>query len=484
MGLGSLACSSDDSDTGEAEATSEKIQITTASEEARQAFLTGRQLAESLRAADARSYFRKATELDDGFALAYLGLANTATSTPEFFAALQQAVDRAEGVSIGERLMIEAQEAAVKRDAEGQRSHLEHLVARHPNDERAQTLLATFHFGRQEYAPAIRHFIRATEIAPDYPPPYNLLGYAQRAQGKLAEAETTFQKYISVLPDQPNPYDSYAELLMKMGRFEESIGMYRKALERDPLFMASWFGIGMDQTFEQQVVAARETFQHLFDQARSIAERRLAVTGLVASYLFEGKNAGALEQALRLQSLAEEAEDRAAKVADLNLMGNILLTAGTVDEAADRYGEAVRAIELAAVPDEVKEATRRTYLYHLAEVALAGGDLETAAARIDTYRAATDDIDLPFEIRRGEELTGRLALAREDYATALAHLEQANQQDPRVLYWTALACRGVGDRKRAVHLSYRAANWNSLGLNYAFIYHRARALVEELDATG
>jgi len=483
LGLTALACSSPDPATDGASSTTEKISVTTLSDEARQAYRQGRQLAESLRAADARPYFQEAVDLDDGFALAYLALANSATSTTEFFTALQQAVDRVDNVSPGERLMIEAQNAAIKRDPEGQRGHLERLVALHPNDERAQTLRANFHFGRQEYAPAIRHFVRATEIAPDYPPPYNSLGYALRAQGKLAEAESTFKKYIEVLPDEPNPYDSYAELQMKMGRFEASISAYRQALEKDPQFVASWIGIGTNQIFLGQTVAARETFQGLYDQARSVAERRQAVTGILASYLFLGDHAGAMEQAIRLDSLAEEIDDRAARVGDLNLMGNILLAAGTLDEASGRFDEAVRAIELAAVPDEVKEATRRTHLYQLARVALAAGDLEEAATRIETYRTAAAAAGIPFELRRGHELTGRLALAREDYSEALTQLEKANQQDPRVLYWTALACRGVGDRKRAVDLSYRAATWNSLGLNYAFVHNAALSLVEELDTS-
>ena len=46
-----------------------------------------------------------------------------------------------------------------------------------------------------------------------------------------ANAEKAFQKYIELIPKDPNPYDSYAELLLKMGRFEDSIAQYRKALE-------------------------------------------------------------------------------------------------------------------------------------------------------------------------------------------------------------------------------------------------------------
>ena len=50
-------------------------------------------------------------------------------------------------------------------------------------------------------------------------------------------AEAAFKKYIELIPNDPNPYDSYAELLLKMGKFDDSIAQYRKALAIDPNFV-------------------------------------------------------------------------------------------------------------------------------------------------------------------------------------------------------------------------------------------------------
>ena len=47
----------------------------------------------------------------------------------------------------------------------------------------------------------------------------------------------------------PNPYDSYAELLMKLGRYEESIQQYKKALDVNPEFFASHMGISNNLMF-------------------------------------------------------------------------------------------------------------------------------------------------------------------------------------------------------------------------------------------
>jgi hypothetical protein len=126
-----------------AEGPNGKVPITTASQEARQAYLKGRDLLEKLRGTDARAHFAKAAELDPAFALAQLGLANTAPAGPEFFAALRRATALAEKASEGEAHMIRALEAGVNGQPEVVRQHLTALVRAYPQDERAHNLLAT-----------------------------------------------------------------------------------------------------------------------------------------------------------------------------------------------------------------------------------------------------------------------------------------------------------------------------------------------------
>src|SRR4051812_43250239 len=72
--------------------TSATVPITTSSEEARAAYLKGRDLMEKLRVTDARAQFSIAVAKDASFAVAYLGLAQTAGTTKEFFDAIDKAV--------------------------------------------------------------------------------------------------------------------------------------------------------------------------------------------------------------------------------------------------------------------------------------------------------------------------------------------------------------------------------------------------------
>ena len=456
-----------------------EVPITTSSEQPRELYLQGRELADTLRFTDARLYFLDAVSEDAGFRLAHLALFNSSPTTQEGFEALARAVECIEGLSDGERDMILAVESGAKGDRAAQLSHLSRLVEVYPVDKRAHNLLGNHYFNRQQFDEAIASYEQAVEIDPEFSSPYNGMGYALRGLGRYDEAAAALQKYIELIPDEPNPYDSYADLLMKMGRFEEAIENYEKALSLNPNFIGSHLGIGASYVFLDRPEQARESFGRLMAIARNDGERRQALLWVAASCVHERKHDNALARLEQRRSIAEAGGDLAAVSLDLVLMGDVLLDAGRPDEAMARYREAVQTMESAELPDELKENARRDHLYARARVALARGDLPTAEAMARSFGERVAVLDDPGETRRHHELLGRIALLREDYAASVAELEQAGRQDPVVLVLQAQACDGMGDSARSRELLERAANFNGLAVNYAYVRAEARELLEE-----
>jgi tetratricopeptide (TPR) repeat protein len=453
-----------------------KIPVTTASEDARKLYLQGRELSEKLRFTDSRGYFEQALQEDSDFALAYLGLANSAGTAKQFFDNSARGAALAERVSPGEREMLLATEAIARGDLAGQERHLSQLVKDFPNDERAQTLMGTYCFARQDYARAIEHYTKATTIEPSFSPPYNMLGYANRFLGKYQEAEVAFKEYIELIPDDPNPYDSYAELLMKMGRFDDSIRNYDKALSLDPHFTASLVGIANDQIFQGRTDAARATLAKLDGLARNNGERRLARQWMANAYVHDGAPDKALAEVATMVALAKADKDYAAQAGDLNLMGDILRDAFRLDEGAAKYAAAVAAMDTADVPGEVKEATRRNLIFEQGRLAVARKDLAGAKAKSAEYAKQVAAKANQFEEFQVHQLAGLIGLAANDVRTAVAELQQANPQDPQVLYQLALAAQAAGDAAGAKALATRAANFNALNFNYAYVRAKARQL--------
>lgn len=456
-----------------------KIPITSSSEEAIELYLQARDLADKLKFPDARELYAQAVAKDADFALGHLGLANTATNAQEFFDALGLAVAAAGGASNAERWMILVTQAGADSDPVAQKEHLTKLIEAYPGDERAHLLIANWYNGRQEYDQAIHHFERAIELNPDFSPPYNSLGYAQRAAGDNAAAEAAFKSYIEVLPEEPNPYDSYAELLMKLGRYQESIESYSQALEKDGTFVASYVGIGNNRLFMGQPEEARAQFQRLYDVARDDGQRRQAKFWTAASYLHEGDLEQALATLEERYEIAVATGGEVTQAGDLNLIGNVLLLSADPDGAAEKYAQSVALIEQAEVSDEVKETARRNHLFDQGRVAVHRDDLDEAAAKLEAYLGAVAAKNIPFEVRRGHQLAGMLALHRGDPETALAELAQANQQDPWVLYLQAKACEHAGDAAGMREFAAKTANWNQLNLNLALVKSKAEHLLAE-----
>jgi tetratricopeptide (TPR) repeat protein len=454
-----------------------KIPITTTSPEARELYYKGRDLVDKLRLTDARSTLEQALKLDPDFAMAWVLMANSAGSANEFFAAVKAANANPAGLSDGERLTVEALDAGAKGEPERQRELLTKLVKAYPNDERAHNALGGFHFGRQEYPQAIEAYRKATQLAPTYSAPLNQLGYAHRFLGNYAEAEKVFVQYTKLLPDDPNPHDSYAELLMKMGRFEESIKAYEKALAVDPNFVASYLGIANDQMFLERGADARKTLARLLAKARRPSERRAAYLTAATSYVHEGKTDLALAEVEKAIGVARKGKELATIANDLNFAGNILLEAGQADRAAAKFKAQAETLAKSDVPQATKDQQARNARFDFARVALAKNDLATAKQLAAEYGKLVAEKKIPFEVRQSHELLGLIALAEKSYATAVTELDQASTQDPRVQYHLGLALQGKGD-PRAKEVLGKVASWNALAGNYAFVRTKAKALLK------
>src|SRR5437868_392216 len=208
---------------------------------------------------------------------------------------MDQAVSLSSKVSAGERYWILSAQAQADNDNKKAKANLDQLIRLYPNDARVRMMMSNYYRNVANDQAAARELERATRLDRNYAPAFNLLGYVYSALGNYRGAEQAFKSYIRLRPASPNPYDSYAELLLKMGRYDESIAQYRKALAHDPHFNASHFGISADLMYQGKADAAAGELQTMADQARNDGERRTAYFGMAVL----SADAGNLEKALQ-----------------------------------------------------------------------------------------------------------------------------------------------------------------------------------------
>jgi tetratricopeptide (TPR) repeat protein len=451
-----------------------KVAITTSSEEARKEFLAGRDLSEKLRITDSIAHFDKAISLDPNFALAELSRANASPTAKEFFEHLKKAVALADKASDGERMLIQAAEAGANGDPTKQKEILEKLVSAYPNDERAHFNLGGYYFGQQDFTQAISHYKRATELAPDYSTAFNILGYAYRQNEAYSDAENAFKKYIELIPNDPNPYDSYAELLLKMGRFDEAIAQYNKALSIDSNFVNSHFGIAAALAYQGKAADAQAELDKMTQKARTDGERRTALFGKAVVAVDSGKLDQALAEVEKEYAIAQKNNDAANMSGDLQLKANTLLEAGKYDAAKQAFEQAVKTTTDSGLSQQVKDNAARFSHYNFARVAIAKKDLATAKTEAETFRQGAEAAKNANQLKLAHELAARIALEEKNYDNAITEFGQANQQNPDVLYLLAQAYKAKGDAANANKFFTKAAKFNSLlQLNYAIVRNKA-----------
>lgn len=450
-----------------------KIPITTSSDEAKQNFIKGRDFTESLQGQESLQYLGKAIQEDSTFALAYLTRSAFQPTAKDFFDDLNKAVSFAGNASQGEQLMISGFEAGINANLAKQTADYEKLVSLYPKDERAHNLLAGAYFGQFEDQKAIDEYKKATEINPNYTPTYNSLGYAYRRVENYPEAEKAFQKYIELIPNDPNPYDSYAELLLKEGKYDAAIENYQKALSHNSNFVSSKVGIAAAYMYKGNYEEARKELQQLYDSARNDGEKRTALFNMAVTYADEGKPDMALTEMEKEYAIAEKLNDFGNMSGDLFAMGVVLYESGKYKEALDKFEKSVEVFDKSPSSQSLKDNVKLNILYNQGLVAMKMNDFKTASEKVDQYMTGVKAINNSNQIKTAHELMGLIALEQKKVDDCLTHLNEANQTDPYVLFFSGKAYELKGDKQKAKEFFEKAMNFNALpNLNttYARLY--------------
>ncbi len=452
--VASIGCNSKPVDDG-------KVPISTTSDKARELFVQARDLNDKLRGNEATPLLQQAVALDSNFAQAHLLMSQTAPGAAEFFASLEAARRTAAFATETEQWMIQSFDAGVAGNTTQQLQILQKLVAARPQDERVHTLLGNFYFGQQDWPEAIAAYQRAAVIDSSFSPVYNQLGYSYRFSDRDNEAEAAFRKYIQLIPDDPNPYDSYGELLMKLGRFEESIAQYEQALKVQSTFPPSYFGIASNLNFLGRHEDARAKMQQFLDIATNDGQRRAAYNGMAVSFVDEGKYDLGLEMLQKQYDVAAAKNDFAAMSGDVNLMGNLLIEMGRYDDALQEFKATVEMQAKAKNNSEqLSEQARLNYQYDAGRVAAWSGDLAKAKEMLAAYQSRAEAGQNRFQIRLAHQLAGIIFMQEKNWDEALLRLKQANLQNPYNLYLIGEVYNAVGDADRAQEYFTKASNFN------------------------
>jgi tetratricopeptide (TPR) repeat protein len=450
-----------------------EIPITTSSKEARDFFLKGREKAELFEFVAAAELLDKAITLDPNFAMAHLLRSQSGGGFALTRQHREKAVNLADKVSAGERHWILAAQAVFDGHRTTRKQHLDELVKLHPRDKRAHFSLATYYTGDLDYSNVIAHYKKALDFDKNYAPVLNQLGYIYMTLENWPEAEKVFKRQIEVLPNSPNPYDSYAEMLLRNGRYDEAIGQYQKAYEKSPLFVGAFTGIGVSYEHKGDYTKARESFQQQLAKAPNVDVKITALNNTVHSYLYEGRYREAIKAVEEVRSFAEK-ENRPTTVIDsYSNAAWIHLENGNAVEAARSLEPGRHLLVKLDIPASTKEGTEFGQTILRCFILISVREFDAAQSLIAKCQQMVERRKVPADGRVLQTTIAVLERERGNFDKALEAAAK-NPNDTFTWYQIGLTHEMKGDRENARKAYQRVVDWNWSSFPYALVRARAK----------
>ena len=451
----------------------EEIPITTNSDEARQLFLDGRDYFENIEMNAALDNFNKAIQVDPEFAMAYLMRAQVIGDFNKAHSDINKAISLKNNVSEGEKHLIEMFNAQLEGKSKVQEEHLSKLLEMYPSDKRVQALAGTYYYVNQEYDKALNHYNKSVEADENYAPAYNMIGYTKAALEDLSGAEDAFKNYISLVPESPNPYDSYAELLLKEGKHDESIKYYTQALEKDPEFATAYAGIGNNYIFKGDFNAARENYQKYFDNALTVNGKLNAVYLKAVSYCHEKEPLKAVSTFDEYRDIAQKANLVGKEIMSHGYQGFILTETGKPEDGMQHYKMAMELTNNSNLPEPVKDYYKTYSMMWQTHALLADNKLDDAKTELDKCNEMVINRNNPDEQKFLHSLYAMMEMKNGNHDKALEHFSKAEQNNPTNIYYMAVVHEMKGDNESALALYNKIYNMKDNDINLSLFRSKA-----------
>lgn len=239
-------------------------ELTTTSPAALAHYRTGLDHFEKFHYTEAIAEFEKAIEGDSSFAMAWARLAlvyGQSGHEAQAQAKIARAMAHAPVASLREQLYIRMWDHRLNYRSTAAALVADSLRARFPNEPEAYTFRGQLYEMNKNLDSAILMYQQAVSVDSTYPPAVMLLGYAYSSADLQDQALRQMERYIRLAPHAADPRASYADLLLRVGRYSEALEQYRTSLELKPDYWYSINRIGSIYLVLGKLNDAKEQFE-------------------------------------------------------------------------------------------------------------------------------------------------------------------------------------------------------------------------------
>jgi tetratricopeptide (TPR) repeat protein len=257
---------------------SEQQNLTTSSQSALKLYQQGVRLYDEFYYAEAKASFDSALVFDSTFAMAWGRLASLNFDTKDERAARKNmavALHHSHDATQREQLYIRFWDRRIQFDDLGAAKVADSLLRLYPHEAEPYVMRGLLFETRKNLDSAIILYNEASRIDTGYARAIMLLGYAYSTTGDHDRAISHMERYIRLAPDVADPRASFADLLLRVGRYDEALAQYRKSLELKSDYWYALNQIGFIYTILGRLRDAEAQFDRGWPSFRKAPRLRL-----------------------------------------------------------------------------------------------------------------------------------------------------------------------------------------------------------------
>jgi tetratricopeptide (TPR) repeat protein len=216
---------------------------------------------------DALASLEKSVAADSQFAIAYGRIALVhlwGSNMPDARAMIDRAVHLSGGATVREQQMIRLWSYRINEKHDQEAGLADSLIALYPDDAELYWFRGQCYENEGNLEAAVRMYSDGFDRDTSFALNVMSLGYAHSVLGDQGKAVTYMQQYIRMAPMEPDPLASYADILMRAGRYDEALENYRKALTVKPDYWYAVREIGTVYLIKGRLREAEKQFEEAF----------------------------------------------------------------------------------------------------------------------------------------------------------------------------------------------------------------------------
>lgn len=422
---------------------------------------------------EARELFSQTVAVDPGCTLAWAHL-GAVTPGANGRRMVDDAVASAAALPEVERLQVLALAAQHRGDQEQALSLMRSALSHAPRSYELNFAVAQRAGVLRLWEAMVAPAQRATELAPERGPGWNLLGYAHVGLKHHEQAVAAFRRYAEVAPMEPNAHDSLGDALLANNQLDEARAAYQRALDSSGgSFWASGHGVATVCALQGDWFCARAAIEKARRSAPELDDRLRLMEWTAWSYLADDQPGEAyraldeLEQDARRMGLE-------ARVADARLLrGRFLLSQGRYRDALTKF-IVLGPQKFPTLNDGQRLIIEAQRLHGIIEAQARVGNVNDAEKTLTSLRTL-------FEARPRDVVgldamshaRGLIALQRKDPARAISAFMQCSEGYDACRLNLAEAQEAMGDPAEAARTRALVRTANHRDPEYWWVHARA-----------